>query len=91
MVAKIISITEAKARLLELSRRNQELGESFVVVKDSVPVSVLIPFEEYESLLETLDILEAEPDILAKLKKTEKEMTKGKFVEWKAGRKKKRA
>lgn len=90
-MAKIISITEAKARLLELSRRNQELGESFVVVKDSVPVSVLIPFEEYESLLETLDILEAEPDILAKLKKTEKEMTKGKFVEWKTGRKKKRA
>lgn len=82
-MAKIISITQAKQRLLELARRNTELGESFVVVKDSVPVSALIPFDEYEAMLETLDILESEPDILKKLKKSEKEMSRGKFTLWK--------
>lgn len=81
-MAQIISISEAKQKLLELSRRNVELGESFVVVKDSVPVSALIPFEEYESILETLDILETEPDILKKLKIAEKEVAAGHFVRW---------
>lgn len=87
-MAQIISITQAKQRLLELSRRNVELGESFVMVKDAVPVSALIPFEEYEAMLETIDILETEPDILKKLKRAEKEIARGKFVEWKAKKRK---
>lgn len=40
--------------------------------------------EFYESLLETLDILETEPDILKKLKKAEAEIAKGKFKVWTA-------
>ncbi len=89
-MAQIISITEAKQKLLELSRRNVELGESFVVVKDSVPVSALIPFEEYESILETLDILETEPDILKKLKSAEKEVASGRFTRWESPKPKKK-
>lgn len=65
-----------------MARRNVELGESFVVVKDSVPVSALIPFEEYEAMLETLGILETEPDILKKLRKAEQEIASGKYVKW---------
>ncbi len=53
---------------LSLARRNQELGESFIILKDGEPVSALLPFEEYEALLETLDILESKPHILKKLK-----------------------
>ena len=50
-------------------------------------VSALLPFDEYESLLETLDILESEPDILRKLKTAEKEIKEGKFTVWKKGKK----
>lgn len=87
-MAQIISITEAKQKLLELSRRNVQLGESFVVVKGSVPVSAIIPFDEYESMLETLDILETEPDILNKLKKARREIKAGNYVEWKKTKRK---
>ena len=90
-MATVISITQAKARLLDLARRNQKFGESFVVIKDSVPVSALIPFEEYESLLETVDILSTEPDVLRKLKKAEAEIKRGKFVEWKPTKKTRKA
>ena len=83
-MAQMISISKAKQKLLELARRNQELGESFILIKDGEPVSAMLPFDEYELLLETLDILEDEPDILAKLKRTEKEMKKGKCATWKA-------
>lgn len=83
-MAQLCNITTAKQKLLELSRRNHELGESFILLKDGNPVSALIPFEEYESLLETLDVLETEPDILKKLKKAETEIAKGKFKVWTA-------
>jgi prevent-host-death family protein len=81
-MAQLISITEAKSKLPELARRMQRLGESFVIVKDSEPVGALIPMEEYESFLETLDILETEPDITRKLKKAESEIKAGKYKVW---------
>ncbi len=82
-MAQIISISQAKQKLLELARRNEELGESFIIIKDTRPVSALLPFGEYESLLETLDILETEPNILSKLKKVQAEMVRGKYRIWK--------
>ncbi len=67
---------------MHLVRQSKELGESFILIKDSEPISAIIPFDEYESMLETLDILESEPDIAKKLKKTAMEMAKGKYHKW---------
>ena len=79
----MISITQAKQHLLDLARRNEETGDSFILIKNGRPVSALLPFEEYESLLETLDILETEPDILKKLKAAEKDIAAGRYTVWK--------
>lgn len=81
-MAQLVTISKAKEQLLELARRGQELGESFVILKDGVPVSALLPFEEYESLLETLDILESEPDILKKLQEAERKIAGGEYKIW---------
>ena len=82
-MSQIISITEAKQKFLALARRNKELGESFIIVKDSEPISALIPFEAYESLLETLDIIESEPNIVSKLEAAKREIKKGQYKIWK--------
>jgi PHD/YefM family antitoxin component YafN of YafNO toxin-antitoxin module len=81
-MVQLIAISKAKQKLLDLARRNRDMGESFILLKDGEPISALMPFDEYESLLETLDILETEPDILKKIKKTEAEIAKGKFTVW---------
>jgi PHD/YefM family antitoxin component YafN of YafNO toxin-antitoxin module len=85
-MAQMISVSKAKQRLLELARRSHDLGESFILLKDGEPMSALLPFDEYESLLETLDILENEPDILSKLKRAEKEIKRGKCAVWKGAK-----
>lgn len=90
-MAQLIPISKAKQRLLELARRGEERSESFILLRDGVPVSALVPFDEYESLLETLDILEQEPDILAKLRRAEREIKAGKGAVWKAARRKRHA
>ncbi len=80
---QLLSITKAKQQLLELARRTEELGESFIIIKDGSPISALLPFDEYEAILETLDILENEPNILKKLKHAEKEIASGRYEIWK--------
>ena len=82
-MTKRVSIARAQRKLAALEIRNTPLRESFVIVKDSEPVGALIPMEEYESFLETLDILETEPDIVKKLKKAEAEIKAGKYKVWK--------
>ena len=54
---RLIAISKAKARLLELSRKVNEEGEAYVLTKDGEAVSALIPMENYEALLETSDVL----------------------------------
>ncbi len=54
---EILSVSKAKTRLLDLVRKVQEDGRAYVLTKDGEPVSALVPIEDYESLLETMDIL----------------------------------
>jgi len=54
---KIISISKAKATLLELARKANEEGNAYLLTKDGEPIGALVPLEDYESLLETSDVL----------------------------------
>ncbi len=58
MKQTIMSLTKAKAKLLELARAANDNGEAFILTKDGAPVSALIPMNEYEAFLETVEIEE---------------------------------
>ncbi|MBU1261465.1 type II toxin-antitoxin system prevent-host-death family antitoxin [bacterium] len=57
MYSNVISITEAKKGLLGLAREVMELGKVFTLTKHGKPAVVLMDAKEYESVMETLDIL----------------------------------
>ncbi len=52
-----LSATEAKRRLLELLRSAEERGEQVVITRRGEPTAVLLPHDEYERLIETLEVL----------------------------------
>jgi prevent-host-death family protein len=54
---EILSVSKAKAKLLELTRKIQKEGRAYVLTRDGEPVSALVPIEDYEALLETMDVL----------------------------------
>lgn len=62
MVMTVVTITEAKARLTQLLREVEELGEQILITRSGRPAGVLLSADEYEGLLETLEIL-ADPDL----------------------------
>jgi antitoxin YefM len=76
--ALTLPVTDVKQRLLELLKKAQQYRESIMITKNGTPAGVLLGIEEYESLVETIEIL-SDPDILKSLRKSRQEAKKGKF------------
>jgi len=52
-----VSVTQAKAQLLDLVRRLGTQQDSVGITRDGVPTAVLLSMEHFEGLMETLEIL----------------------------------
>lgn len=52
-----VTLSDAKTHLARLLTEVEEMGEQVVITRSGRPVGVLVSVDEYEGLLETLDIL----------------------------------
>ena len=77
----IVSLKELRPGLPKVIARIDGKLERYVVTKRGKPVVVMLSVEDYESLMETLDIL-ADPEAMAGIRKGEKEIRKGKSRSW---------
>ena len=59
-----VPLSHAKATLTKLLTQVEDLGEEVVITRSGRPVGVLVSYNEYEGLMETLEIL-ADPDLAA--------------------------
>lgn len=78
-MTKTVPITEARyelPHLLERFKQEPDTG-AVAVTRRGKPVLALMPWELYESILETLEIL-ADPDLMAALRRSIKEIKAGK-------------
>jgi antitoxin YefM len=53
-----LTATTAKSKFLSLLRKSHELGEVFSVTNNGIPYAVIMSQQDYEGLLETIEILE---------------------------------
>ncbi len=58
MATKIIPISEGRKKLLRLAKEARENLDRFVFTRNGKPELVLLNFNDYEDLLETLEIYE---------------------------------
>ena len=63
-MSQTVTLSDAKARLTRLLSEVEELGEEVVITRSGRPAGVLMAYQEYEGLLETLEIL-ADPELAA--------------------------
>jgi PHD/YefM family antitoxin component YafN of YafNO toxin-antitoxin module len=66
-MTRFLTITETRKQLLALS--DQLADEPIVITKHGKPVMVALGYEQYESLLETLEIL-SHPNLMSKLQES---------------------
>jgi len=75
--SETIPSSKAKAHFSELLKRIREYHESFAITQRGKVESVLIGIEEYESLIETLEIL-SDSELMNSLKRGLKDEKAGK-------------
>lgn len=76
-MAKILPISEVKAKLPELVNRVEELEEEIIVTRNGKPAAMLVSYADYERLKETLDVL-SDPELMRQIRQSEAEIAAGK-------------
>jgi len=71
-----VTLSEAKAQLPRLLAEVVELGEQVLITRSGRPAGVLVSVEEYEGLLESMEIL-ADPEMAEAVRRGLTEAEKG--------------
>jgi antitoxin YefM len=74
-----VPLSEAKTHLARLLAEVEKLGEGVTITRSGRPAGVLLSIEEYEGLLETLDIL-ADPKLMASVRRGLRDAERGRVV-----------
>ncbi len=77
-----VTMKELRPRLPEVIKRIDGKLDRYVVTRRGKPVAVMMSIEDFESLMETIDIL-ADPDAMAGIRKGEQDIREGKTRSWK--------
>ena len=75
-MARILPISEVKARLPELVAGVLEREEEIIVTRNGRPAAMLVNVGEYVRLKETLDVL-SDPHMMAQIRESERLLAKG--------------
>jgi len=78
-VDQYVSVTEAKNRLLDLIRKLETRHEVLAITRGGVPTAVLLSMEQYDGLLETIELL-ADQHAMRVLKRSLKQAQAGRWV-----------
>ena len=82
-----LPIAEARNELTSLPERLSESHETVTVTRRGKPVLAILPWDEYETLIETLEIL-GDPELMKSLRQGIKEAEQGKGIPWESVKKK---
>jgi antitoxin YefM len=76
-MAKTLPISEVKTRLPELVSGIAEREEEIVVTRNGKPAAVLVNYDEYERLKDSLEVL-SDPDLMKQIRRSKSFYAKGK-------------
>jgi prevent-host-death family protein len=74
-----ITLKELRPGLPQVIERIDARFDRYIVTRRGKPVCVMLGVDDYESMLETMDIL-ADPALVKRIKKAEKNLAEGKTI-----------
>lgn len=77
--SRTLTITQAKKKFLELVDDVQNTHDTVTITKNGIPATVIMSQDEYDRIMETLEIL-ASPAIMKALKKSRQQIQKGRLL-----------
>lgn len=80
-MTKTLAISDVRARLLELPEELEKESAVIAVTRRGRSVLAILPWDVYESLEETLEVL-GDEELMAALRKSLAEAGRGKTIPW---------
>ncbi len=74
-----VNVTEAKNRFTELVKEVETTTSTYSILRNGHRAAILLSAEEYEGLLETLEIL-ADKNLMKQIARSSKEFAEGKGI-----------
>lgn len=78
-MTKTIPLSEAKAHLSEIISDVVKTHDVFAISRGGIPSGVIMSVQEYESLIETLEIL-ADPELMKSIRQSAKDKKAGRLL-----------
>ncbi|MDP3794794.1 MAG: type II toxin-antitoxin system Phd/YefM family antitoxin [Candidatus Sungbacteria bacterium] len=76
-----LPISEARKKIFDIAQAVQKPDTHYILTEKGRPKAVILSAEEYDSLMETMEIL-SDPEVLEKIKTAEAEYARGVYVTW---------
>jgi antitoxin YefM len=80
-MAQTLNISEARERLTQLPEELAEAHEALTITRHGEPVLAVLPWELYEAIIETLEIL-GDTEQMAALRQGIADLTAGRTAPW---------
>lgn len=82
MLKNTISITEARKRFFDIADEVQKPNNFYTLTERGKPKVVIMSAEEYESMIETMEVERIFPDLDKDIAETKKAFRTGEYKKW---------
>lgn len=79
---RTISISEARKRIFDIADEVQSPNKVYTLTADGRPKAVIMSAEEYESWMETMEVLREFPDLDEEITDTDEAVRTGAYKKW---------
>ena len=76
-----VTISEARARLGEITSEVTRKGRRYIVTRAGQPVALIMSVDEFEGMQETIDIL-SDPQAMQGIRQGERDIRAGRVYRW---------
>lgn len=81
-INRTLSITEARKEIFKIADELQKPDVCYMLTENGKPKVVMMSAEEYESWMETIEVMREMPDLAKEIKEAEEEFAKGEYVKF---------
>ncbi len=77
-----VTISEARKKIFEIAEEVQKPGVSYTLTESGKPKVVVLSYEEYESLIETVEVVHDHPNLANDMKESRQAYQNGAYAAW---------
>ena len=81
LIETYVPVTQVRGRLKELIEGIRERGDTVAITRNGIPEAVMLSYEHFDALIETMDIL-GDRDLMAQIERSKEDFKAGRWVEF---------